>query len=146
MSELSAVEELYRDVVLDHYRKPRNRRPLESPDASATVDNPVCGDQVVVEVRLRDGHIGEVSSRARGCSIVVASGSVMTELVAGLDSRASEALHRSLERLVQGEPADADLDRRLRAFARVADLPSRRRCATLAWEALRDALRRAGAE
>ncbi len=140
MSELTPVEELYRDVVLDHYRHPRNRAALEAPDASALVDNPVCGDQVLVEVRLEDGRIREVSARTRGCSIAVAGGSVMTELVAGLDAPAADCLHAALERLVRGEGAAPELDRRLRAFARVADLPSRRRCATLAWEALHEAL------
>ncbi len=145
MPKLSAVEELYRDVVLDHYRAPRNRAPLDAPDGSACLDNPLCGDQVWVEVALSDGHIRQVSSRARGCSIVVASGSVLTELVAGLDGAECHELERGLERLVHGEAVPDALDRRLRAFARVADLPSRRRCATLPWEALRAALQQADA-
>jgi nitrogen fixation NifU-like protein len=142
---LSPVEELYRDVVLDHYRNPRNRTPLAAAHGTAQVDNPLCGDQVVVEVRVEDGRIAEVSSRARGCSVVVASGSVMTELAAGLASGEAAALHQALEDLVHGKPVPEDLDRRLRAFARVADLPSRRRCASLPWEALREALREASA-
>ena len=143
MPELNPVEELYRDVVLDHYRNPRNRAPLADAHGSAQVDNPLCGDQVLVEVRLEEGCIAEASSRARGCSVVVASGSVMTELTAGLAPGDAETLHRALESLVQGEAVPENLDRRLRAFARVADLPSRRRCATLPWEALAEALRQA---
>ena len=145
MPKLSAVEELYRDVVLDHYRSPRNRAPLDAPDGAALLDNPLCGDQVQVEVALADGRIRQASSRARGCSIVVASGSVLTEMVAGLDAAGCRVLEEALGKLVRGDSAPDDLDRRLRAFARVADLPSRRRCATLPWEALRSALEDAGA-
>ncbi|HTO53341.1 MAG TPA: SUF system NifU family Fe-S cluster assembly protein [Myxococcota bacterium] len=139
MSELS-LDALYREVVLEHYRNPRHRAPLAHPSAEARVTNPVCGDQVWVEVELADGRIADVSSRARGCSIAVASGSVMTELVSGLSPERARALGHALEAVVKGEPPAADLDPRLRAFARVATLPSRQRCATLAWEALAEAL------
>lgn len=142
----TAVEELYREVVLDHYRQPRNREPLQAPDGAALVHNPVCGDQVRVEVGLGEGgRVERISARGRGCSIAVAAGSVMSELVGGLDAQAVAALARRLEALVGGGAPDPDLDPRLRAFERVADLPSRRRCALLAWEALEQALGDAGA-
>lgn len=137
------LERLYRETVLAHYRNPRNRAALTAPHGRALVDNPVCGDQVRVEVKLADGRIAEVSSVARGCSIAVASGSVMTELVRGLDRAASAALGRALDDLVHARPVPPDLVPELRAFARVADLPSRRRCALLAWEALDQALNEA---
>lgn len=136
-----ALESLYREVVLDHYRRPRHRDPLASPDAAATVDNPVCGDQVRVEVRLDGERVAEVSARTRGCSIAVAAGSVMAEIVAGRGRGEVGPLRQALERLVEGEPAAPGLDRRLQAFAGVARFPSRRRCALLAWEALEEALR-----
>ena len=135
-----ALEALYREVVLEHYRNPRNRTALARVTGEARVVNPICGDQVHVEVELVDGRIASVSARARGCSIAVASGSVMTELVRGVTPAAARAVSDSLARVVRGEPAPAELDPRLRAFARVAALPSRRRCATLAWEALAEAL------
>jgi len=138
VSEASRVDALYREVVLEHYRHPRGRAPLAAPDASAVVDNPVCGDQVKVEVCLAGGRIESVSARARGCAIAVASASVLTEMVPGLGREACDALGESLARLVEGGPAGADLDERLAAFERIADLPSRRRCATLPWEALHE--------
>jgi nitrogen fixation NifU-like protein len=138
--ERDALEALYRDVVLEHYRNPRNRAPLAHATSEARAVNPICGDQVHVEVELEGGRIAAVSSRARGCSIAVASGSVMTELVRGETSAAALARADALARVVRGEPARADLDPRLRAFGRVASLPSRQRCATLAWEALAEAL------
>ena len=141
MSELSPVELLYRDVVLEHYRHPRNREPLAVVDGQAMVDNPVCGDQVRVEVAIAGGRIREISARARGCSIAVAAASVMTELVQGLDRASAGELAQRLEQLVSGAAGalEGPLDERLRAFERVAALPARRRCALLAWEALHDA-------
>jgi len=146
VSELKPdLEALYRETVLEHYRYPRHRAPLAAPDASALVHNPVCGDQVRVEVALRDGRIAEIASIARGCSIAVASGSVMTELV--LDRAPAEVtpLEAALRALLEGKPPGEDLDPRLRAFERVSALPSRRGCATLAWEALAQALVKASA-
>jgi nitrogen fixation protein NifU and related proteins len=139
-AQRDALEALYREVVLEHYRKPRNRAPLAHATGEGRVANPICGDQVHVEVELADGRIASVSARARGCSIAVASGSVMTELVRGETPADARELATALARIVAGESAAADLDPRLRAFARVAALPSRRRCATLAWEALAEAL------
>ncbi len=141
MSELKPdLEALYRETVLEHYRRPRHRAPLEAPDATALVHNPVCGDQVRVEVRVRDGRIAEIASIARGCSIAVASGSVMTELVLERGVDAVPPLEAALRALVEGRGSAEGLDARLRAFERVAQLPSRRGCATLAWEALAQAL------
>jgi nitrogen fixation NifU-like protein len=137
---VSDLESLYREVVLDHYRNPRNRLALPRVTGEGRVTNPVCGDQVHVQVELADGRIAAVSSRVRGCSIAVASGSVMTELVGGKTPGEAKSLIDSLARVVKGEPPAADLDPRVRAFARVASLPSRQRCATLAWEALAEAL------
>jgi nitrogen fixation NifU-like protein len=134
------LERLYRETVLVHYRHPRNRAPLAAPQGRALVDNPVCGDQVRVEIVLAEGRIAEVAAIARGCSIAVASGSVMTERVRGLDRAAASALGTALDDLVHGRPVPPDLAPELRAFARVVDLPSRRRCALLAWEALDQAI------
>ena len=136
----SDLEALYREVVLEHYRNPRNRAPLAHATAEGRAVNPVCGDQVHVEIELADGRIAAVSSRARGCSIAVASGSVMTELVRGDTPAEARALGAELEKIVQGGAIPERVDDRIRAFGRVAALPSRRRCATLAWEALAEAL------
>jgi nitrogen fixation NifU-like protein len=137
------IDALYRDVILEHYRRPRSRQPLERPDGAALVDNPVCGDQVKVEVRLEGDRVAEVSARSRGCSIAVAAGSVMTELATGGTLGRAAELSDAARRLVSGDPPPEDLDRRLLAFRGVARFPSRRRCALLAWEALEQAIRTA---
>ena len=137
------IEVLYKEVVLEHFRHPRNRSPLDAPNGSSLVVNPVCGDQVRVEVKLSDGLVSSASARTRGCSIAVASGSVMTEIVAGMDRAAITALAAEVERVVRGDDTGNELDERLRAFHRVAQLPSRQRCALLPWEALEEALNEA---
>jgi nitrogen fixation NifU-like protein len=136
----SELESLYRETVLEHYRRPRNRQPLTSLDASALVHNPVCGDQCRVEIRSSAGVISELAAISRGCSIAVASGSLMTEIAAGAGPDAVRVQHAALAKLLEGTDPGPVLDPRLRPFARVADLPSRRRCALLAWEALEEAL------
>ncbi len=144
--EPSPIQTLYRQVVLDHYRTPRNRAPLTQPDASALLHNPLCGDQVEVQVSLTQGRIRDISARARGCSIVVATGSVMSELARGADRSTVAELRARLERLIRGELSEEELDgldERLRAFARIAEVPARQRCATLPWEALGEALAQA---
>jgi nitrogen fixation NifU-like protein len=138
---VEGVDALYREVVLDHYRRPRHRDPLAEPDASSLAYNPVCGDQVRVEIRRQGGRLAEISARARGCSLTVAAGSVMAELVRGKSREQVRALAAALEHVVRGEPLlEEDLDERLRAFAGVARMPSRERCALLPWEALEAAL------
>ena len=151
MSELSEVEALYREVVLDHYRNPRPRRALDAPDAAATVHNPVCGDQVRVEVEFAEDptepgrrRLAALSARTRGCSIAVAAGSVMTELLAGRPIGEATGLRAELRRIVEGRSPAPGTDRRLRACAGGSRFPSRRRCALLAWEALDEALQAPG--
>jgi SUF system NifU family Fe-S assembly protein len=139
MSSDSEIERLYREVVLAHYREPRHREPLAAPDGRGRAVNPTCGDAVDVEIALRDGRVGEVSARALGCSIAVASGSVLAEVIRGRDPADAPRLTAELADIVQGRGA-AGADPRLRAFAPLARLPARQRCALLAWEALAAAL------
>jgi nitrogen fixation NifU-like protein len=139
------IEQLYREVVLDHYRAPRNRARLAAPTGRGVAVNRVCGDEVEVEVRLERGEIAELSARAVGCSLAIASASVLTELARGLEPAAAGRLGEQLARIVEGDLPEPGCDARLRAFAPVAALPARRRCALLAWEALGEALDAAGA-
>jgi nitrogen fixation NifU-like protein len=131
--------DLYGAIVVEHYRRPRNREPLAAPDARACADNPTCGDRVEVEVRREAGAVAEISARARGCSVVVASASVMTELVRGRTPAQVGVARAELDGVLRGEPVP-ETDERLRAFAGLAPHPSRHRCATLPWEALAAAL------
>lgn len=142
-SDEEGIERLYREVVLAHYRQPRHREPLAAPDGRGRAVNPTCGDSVEVEVALRDGRVGEVSARALGCSIAVAAGSVLAEVIAGREAADAPRLAAELGAIVEGQ-GSPDADPRLRAFTPLAQLPARRRCALLAWEALEAALADAG--
>ena len=134
------LERLYRDVVLAHYRDPQHRAPLAQPDGRGHAQNPVCGDSVDVEVALRDGAVAGVSARALGCSIAVAASSVLADLVLGQPREQVSGLASQLADAVQGRALPDGADPRLRAFAPLARLPARQRCALLAGEALAVAL------
>ncbi|HXW50741.1 MAG TPA: SUF system NifU family Fe-S cluster assembly protein [Candidatus Acidoferrales bacterium] len=81
--DVSQMEELYRDFILDHYRSPRNAGTLEAPDASFEDNNPLCGDKIRIDLKLRDGVIEDIKFRGRGCAISQASASLLTEAVKG---------------------------------------------------------------
>jgi nitrogen fixation NifU-like protein len=141
---MDALRELYQDVILDHHRKPRNRR--EMPDASATASghNPLCGDRVSVYVRLDAGVLADVSFVGSGCAISQASASMMTDCLKGRTLAQAGDVADAFQRLVTDEhatlPEGDDLVEKLEAFAGVREFPSRVKCASLAWHALRAAL------
>jgi nitrogen fixation NifU-like protein len=130
------VEELYQAVILEHARHPRNAREV----AGARVErhNPLCGDEVVVTLRLADGRIAEVGAIGQGCALSKASASLMTTVAAGLTPEEARAVFDRFRGLLAGQPA-GDLGP-LHAFSGVAKFPVRTNCATLPWLALVDAL------
>lgn len=132
------LHDLYREIILAHHRRPRNQGELTNPDASVHVKNPTCGDEITLQIRLRDGCIGEIRSAGRGCVISQASASMMTEMVQGKTLLEVDGLARRFTEMLQGS-AQARTDRslgELRAFSGVAKFPTRVRCALLAWTAL----------
>jgi len=138
---------LYQELILDHYRRPRNRGTLEAPDAEVHMNNPTCGDEITLQLRVRDGAIEEVRFAGQGCSISQASASMMTQQLRGKPLAEAEALAARFREMLHGS-AEAARDRALgdlRALAGVAKFPVRVRCAMLAWNALEEAERRIGA-
>lgn len=139
------LRDLYQETILDHGRKPRHGRRLEVFDAEARGDNPMCGDRVHVFVRHDGDRVGEVGFEARGCAISIASADLMAEAVAGHTEAEIEALATNFADMARtGESGDPSLDP-LRALAGVHEYPSRIKCATLPWVALRAALAGKGA-
>ena len=136
------LDALYQELILDHYRRPRNRGELPGADAAAALRNPLCGDELGVAVALDGETVREARFTGRGCSLSQASASMMTGLVRGRTRREVRDLERRVRALVRGEPAAADDPSLgdLRAFAGGARLPSRPRCVLLPWEALERAL------
>ena len=137
-----AVEDLYREIILDHYRSPRNKRRGVEGAISVKHDNPLCGDELALAVDVDDGHLSDVAFDGRGCSISQASASMMTEAVKGKSVKDALGLVETVRLMMHGEPPAEDLGD-LMALEGVAKFPVRVKCALLAWMALKDALGKA---
>jgi nitrogen fixation protein NifU and related proteins len=136
------LDDLYREVVLDHYRSPRGRDPLPAPDVQQEGFNPVCGDEVHVALEMEDGTIRNIQVRSRGCAISVASGSMLAELLPGRSCTECERLSEAFRAMLHGEDPPKDLDMGdLEALHGVARFPVRIKCAMLPWTTLKAALR-----
>jgi nitrogen fixation NifU-like protein len=134
---------LYQEVILDHYRRPRNKGALEAPTSHATLRNPLCGDEVDVQVKMSEGRVEDVRFGGQGCSISQASASMMTELVKGRTPEEVHALGERFAAMIRGEPgaaSDAALGQ-ARALSGVSRFPTRVRCAMIAWEAMARAVK-----
>ena len=138
------VSALYQEVLLDHYRRPRNKGALPSATASAAGRNPLCGDEVNVAVQLDGDRIADVKFTGSGCAISQASASVMTQVVKGKTIAEAEAIFAQFHDLVtsglRGQAADNAPTGALLAFGGVAKFPMRVKCATMSWHTLRQAL------
>jgi nitrogen fixation NifU-like protein len=135
------LQELYRQVILDHNRNPRNFGELADATRVVSGVNPLCGDKMTLYVRLGDGAIQDIRFRGTGCAISVASSSLMTERVKGMPVTAALELFDKVHDLLTAnhdhEPAGLD---KLAALGGVREYPSRVKCASLAWHALRSAV------
>jgi nitrogen fixation protein NifU and related proteins len=138
---MSDLRELYQEVILEHSKHPRNYRALQTANHKAEGFNPLCGDQFTVFVDVHDGSIRDISFEGTGCAISKASASMMTQSLKGKSSDEAEALFSKFHDLVTGHSTVSDDVGKLAVFAGVSEFPIRVKCATLAWHALRAALR-----
>ena len=146
-SERSAqIGALYQEMILDHYRRPRNKGEIENPDETIVMKNPLCGDEITVQVRYDGDAVADVGFVGRGCSISQASASMMTQLIKGKKRDEIEGLRSRFREMVMGdETAQEDKSLgSLRALGGVAKFPARVKCALLAWTALDEGLKRKG--
>lgn len=135
------LDDLYREVVLDHYRRPRGRQPLSHPNRSVEGFNPSCGDQIHLALEVDGDRVKEVQVECRGCSISVASGSMMAEMVPGRDVADVRRLIEAVKGMMQGKEADPAVDLGdVEALEGVRKFPVRVKCALLAWTTLDEAL------
>jgi nitrogen fixation NifU-like protein len=128
-------DDLYREIILDHYRNPRFKRAVEPADRVIEANNPLCGDEIDLSLRIRDGAVEAIGFTGRGCSISQASASMLCEAVTGLDAVQAEQLAGRFRAMLQGEEIDGDVGD-LEALRGVRAYPVRVKCATLAWNAL----------
>ena len=144
---MSDLRELYQDLIIDHSKRPRNFRVLETANHSSEGYNPLCGDKVTVFLELEDDCVKNVSFQGSGCAISTASASVMTESVKGKTLAQVEALFDVFHKLVTGKPPDGGTTPelgKLAVFSGVSEFPVRVKCATLAWHTLHAALQDKG--
>ena len=136
---MSDLDALYRDVILDHHKRPRNYRTLDD-GQSAEGSNPLCGDRLTVYLRIANGSIEQAAFQGFGCAIAIASASLMTENVKGKTLTDVQALFERFRQLIAA-PAGAPIDDlgSLSALVGVRQFPMRAKCATLPWAALRAA-------
>jgi nitrogen fixation NifU-like protein len=144
LSRVAAVSpvSLYQDVLKEHYLRPRNCGDLHDADVIRRGSNPRCGDDVEVGIYLEGETVRQVRFRGRGCSVCIASASLMTEAVGGKSRDAARELVAEMKRWFSSGDGNQvpDPPQSLRALSAIQDYPARRRCVLLAWEALDDAL------
>jgi nitrogen fixation NifU-like protein len=141
---MSDLRDLYQEVILDHNRRPRNFGSLPTANRRIEGYNPLCGDVVTVYVRLEDDVIRDISFEGSGCAISEASASIMTDALKGKTAAEAEALfgrvHRMLTGELNGDEEVAELGK-VAVLSGVCEFPARVKCASLAWHALRAALK-----
>ena len=140
---MSSMRELYQEMIIDHSRSPRNHRKLVESNLSAKGHNPLCGDEIDMEVlRSEKGILSEIGFEATACAICTASASILTELLKGKTEEEARDIFGQFHKAVTGgasDPYPAEL-MKLEVFTGVKDYPSRVKCATLAWHTLVQAL------
>ncbi|MCF7849597.1 MAG: SUF system NifU family Fe-S cluster assembly protein [Kiritimatiellales bacterium] len=137
------LRDLYQEVILDHNRNPRNFRKMEKPDGFAHGNNPLCGDQIDIYLKIRDGIVEDVSFDGMGCAICTASASMMTLALKRKTEQEATALFESFHHcLTEDEPHPEDVPLgKLEVLAGVKEYPVRVKCATLAWHTFLAALK-----
>ncbi|MBI2201397.1 MAG: SUF system NifU family Fe-S cluster assembly protein [Armatimonadetes bacterium] len=131
-----ALDDLYREVILDHYSHPRNKGTMDDPDIKVEGANPLCGDELSIFVRLVHGKITDVKFVGRGCFISQSSASMMTQQIKGKTLDEAKGLVGKFKAMMHGEPASEDELGDLMALQGVRKFPVRIKCATLSWVAL----------
>ena len=140
------LDSLYQELILDHYRNPRNRGEMEDAQVEVHMRNPTCGDEIKLQLEVRDGRIVRVTHVGQGCSISQAAVSMMTQQLTGASVDDAVGVARRFTALMHGDETAAR-DRTLgdlRALAGVARFPVRVKCALLGFDALQEALKQVG--
>ena len=133
---------MYRDVILDHYRSPRGRKPIDKFDFSSEGHNPACGDDITLYVALDNGTVSNVYANCRGCAISTASGSIMAELLKGKSIDEAKILAANVKKMLKGEGYELPENvGDINALEGVKKFPVRIKCALLAWMTLQEGIK-----
>lgn len=134
---MSQLDDLYRRVIMDHYKTPRNRGELAEDSVTVNLNNPTCGDRISLQLQLEGGIVRNVKFTGEGCSISMSSASMMTEAVMGKTAEEALGMAEKFSSLMKGDPAEFGDYEDIEALSGVSKFPARIKCATLAWNALR---------
>ena len=135
------LTDLYQEIILDHSKNPKNFGVLDRYTCTAEGNNPMCGDQLTVYVNVKDNIVSDVSYRARGCAISVASASIMSQMIKGKTLEEVNILFDKFHRLCMGEDIEEDEDTEtLQALSGVSKFPTTVKCATMSWHAVKEAI------
>ena len=138
---LDALDALYKEVILDHYQNPRNHAAVAEPSVATEGYNPVCGDQLTLQLKLEEGRIAQVGLQGKGCAISQASASMMTEAIRTRTLDEAERLATAFRQFITTEVHPAENLGDLEVFDGVRQFPARIKCATLPWHTLSEALK-----
>lgn len=143
MSFNQNLDTLYRQVIMDHYKKPRNRGVLEDENVTINLNNPTCGDRIQLTMKVENGIVVNAMFEGEGCSISMSSASMMTETIKGLTIEKALKLATIFSDMMLGKEYDEeDLDLGdIEALQGVSKFPARIKCATLAWKAMEKGLK-----
>jgi nitrogen fixation NifU-like protein len=134
---MSQLDDLYRRVIMDHYKSPRNRGIMEDGSVTINLNNPTCGDRISLQLQIVDDIVKDVKFSGEGCSISMSSASMMTEAIKGKPTTEALELAEKFSSLMKGETVDFGDYEDIDALSGVNKFPARIKCATLAWNALR---------
>lgn len=131
------LDDLYRRVIMDHYKNPRNRGTLDEDSLTVNLNNPTCGDRITLQMHVEDGVVKQAKFTGEGCSISMSSASMMTEAVQGKTTEEALALAHKFSSFIKGEISEFEELEDIEALSGVTKFPARIKCATLSWNALR---------
>lgn len=134
---MSQLDDLYRRVIMDHYKTPRNKGELEEGSVTINLNNPTCGDRISLQLQLEGGIVRNVRFTGEGCSISMSSASMMTEAVMGKPAAEALDIADKFSAMMKGDTVDFGDYEDIEALSGVNKFPARIKCATLAWNALR---------
>jgi nitrogen fixation protein NifU and related proteins len=136
------LDALYRQVIMDHYKNPRNKGVIEDGNLTINMNNPTCGDRIQLSMNVEDGIVTNAKFEGEGCSISMSSASMMTQAIKGKNIDDAIKLSSIFSNMMQGKEYDEDLDLGdIEALQGVSKFPARIKCATLAWKAMEKGLK-----
>ncbi|AIE61226.1 Fe-S cluster assembly sulfur transfer protein SufU [Bacillus methanolicus] len=136
------LDTLYRQVIMDHYKNPRNKGVIEDGSVTVNMNNPTCGDRIHLTMKVEDGKVIDAKFEGEGCSISLSSASMMTQAIKGKKIEDALKLSKIFSNMMQGKEFEEDLDLGdIEALQGVSKFPARIKCATLAWKAMEKGLR-----